>query len=193
MSARWTLALLLLVACGEPPLAADGEWRATDHPQPEQGAAPNPSRAPRTERSTDPLAAAAALWTVTCASCHGRAGLGDGPSAPGPMVSFASPDWQRANDDAAIAAVIREGRNMMPPFGETIAPEGISALVALIRRFGGAAPSAAPGAAPSTAPGAAPSGVPGAAPSAAPGTAPSTAPGTAPSGAGPSETAPEAP
>ncbi|MBX3250866.1 MAG: cytochrome c [Myxococcales bacterium] len=137
------MTLALLVACAPAPLADSGEWTADDHPQPARGDVDQgrvPQRA-RPERSSDPLAAAAALWTVTCASCHGRTGLGDGPAAPGRLVSFADPEWQRANDDAAIVAVITNGRNMMPPFGEVVAPAGIEALVALIRRFGASAPT----------------------------------------------------
>ncbi len=136
----------LLASCREPPLRDTCEWSPSDHVQPESAApSPSPRRAaPRTERSTDPLAAATALWNVTCASCHGRSGHGDGPAAPGPIVSFASTEWQRANDDAAITAVITQGRGLMPPFGETIAPTGIEALVNLIRRFGGSPPDGAP-------------------------------------------------
>lgn len=136
---------LLAVGCSEPPLPEAGEWTASDHVQPERGAATtNQQRAPRAERASDPLAAAAALWNVTCASCHGRTGEGNGPAAPGPLVSFADAEWQRSVSDADITQVITNGRNMMPAFGETIAPAGIEALVVLIRRFGGSAPGAAP-------------------------------------------------
>ncbi|MCA9616131.1 MAG: cytochrome c [Sandaracinus sp.] len=140
------LSFLLLAAlgCGEPPLPEAGEWTAADHVQPARSQGSTTQAAPRSERSADPLAAAAALWTVTCASCHGRTGLGDGPSAPGPLVSFANPEWQQANDDATIAQVITRGRNAMPPFGDTIQPSGVEALVALIRRFGGDRPTPVP-------------------------------------------------
>jgi mono/diheme cytochrome c family protein len=183
-------ALWGLLGCEEPPLPEAGEWTAADHAQPDRGAATtNQQRAPRAERTNDPLAAAAALWNVTCASCHGRTGAGDGPAAPGPMVSFASTEWQNGRSDVEIAQVIVDGRNMMPAFGDTIAPAGIEALVALIRRFGGAtgpAPAggsvAAPGEAlapspdPSTAPG--PSGASSSAPT--PPSAPPDPPSTPP-------------
>lgn len=154
------LSALWVLGCEEPPLPEAGEWTAADHAQPDRGAATtNQQRAPRAERASDPLAAAAALWNVTCASCHGRTGAGDGPSAPGPMVSFASAEWQNGRSDVEIAQVIVDGRNMMPAFGDTIAPAGIEALVALIRRFGGATgpvpaggSPAAPGEAPAPAP-----------------------------------------
>ena len=136
---------LLAMGCSEPPLPEAGEWTAADHVQPEREAATtNQQRAPRAERASDPLAAAAALWNVTCASCHGRAGEGNGPAAPGPLVSFANPDWQRTVSDADITQVITNGRNMMPAFGETIAPAGIEALVVLIRRFGGSSTGSSP-------------------------------------------------
>lgn len=154
------LSALWVLGCEEPPLPEAGEWTAADHAQPDRGAATtNQQRAPRAERASDPLAAAAALWNVTCASCHGRTGAGDGPSAPGPMVSFASAEWQNGRSDVEIAQVIVDGRNMMPAFGDTIAPAGIEALVALIRRFGGATgpvpaggSPAAPGEAPAPSP-----------------------------------------
>jgi mono/diheme cytochrome c family protein len=149
----WSVVVVVValgaLGCSEPPLPEAGEWTAADHTQPDRGAATtNQQRAPRAERASDPLAAAAALWNVTCASCHGRTGAGDGPAAPGPMVSFASAEWQNGRSDVEIAQVITDGRNMMPAFGDTIAPAGIEALVALIRRFGGAtgpAPAGAPG------------------------------------------------
>jgi mono/diheme cytochrome c family protein len=169
--------LIGALGCSEPPLPEAGEWTAADHTQPDRGAATtNQQRAPRAERASDPLAAAAALWNVTCASCHGRTGLGDGPAAPGPMVSFASAEWQNGRSDVEIAQVITDGRNMMPAFGDTIAPAGIEALVALIRRFGGA-PGPAPTGGSSSPP--APSVPPEAPPPA--GSAPSTAPSVAPS------------
>jgi len=170
----WSVVVLLgVVACSEPPLPEAGEWTAADHTQPDRGAATtNQSRAPRAERATDPLAAAAALWNVTCASCHGRTGAGDGPAAPGPMVSFASAEWQNGRSDVEIAQVITDGRNMMPAFGDTIAPAGIEALVGLIRRFGGApGPAASPGSGSESAP------APGSSPPSAPDPGSSAAPG----------------
>jgi hypothetical protein len=92
------------------------------------------------------------------------------------MVSFASAEWQNGRSDVEIAQVITDGRNMMPAFGDTIAPAGIEALVALIRRFGGA-PGPAPTGGSSSPP--APSVPPEAPPPA--GSAPSTAPSVAPS------------
>lgn len=185
------LALWGLLGCEEPPLPEAGEWTAADHAQPDRGAATtNQQRAPRAERASDPLAAAAALWNVTCASCHGRTGAGDGPAAPGPMVSFASAEWQNGRSDVEIAQVIIDGRNMMPAFGDTIAPAGIEALVALIRRFGGATGPAPAGGAPSPAPA---GGVPGTAAPTAPGPAsPDPSTPSEPAGA-PSAATPETP
>lgn len=187
------LSALWVLGCEEPPLPEAGEWTAADHAQPDRGAATtNQQRAPRAERASDPLAAAAALWNVTCASCHGRTGAGDGPAAPGPMVSFASAEWQNGRSDVEIAQVIVDGRNMMPAFGDTIAPAGIEALVALIRRFGGATgPAPAGGSqAPSGSSGTPDPSTPGSSGASAPD--PSTPPADAPSAA-PTPSAPSDP
>lgn len=89
----------------------------------------------REESSEDPIArAAAALWNVSCAACHGRTGQGDGPQAPGELADFTDPAWQTETSDEEIARVIMEGRGMMPPF-EQIAPQGITALTAHIRKM----------------------------------------------------------
>lgn len=79
-----------------------------------------------------------------CASCHGREGLGNGPSAPGVLANFQDPEWQRSRSDADIASVIRLGRGMMPAFGEQIVPAGIEALVGHVRRLGNANAEPAP-------------------------------------------------
>ena len=81
--------------------------------------------------------AAETLWRVTCASCHGHQGRGDGP---GRMPGVSMPDmtttaWQTSQTDEAIALVIRQGRGTMPAFGERLAPAAIAQLVGHIRRF----------------------------------------------------------
>lgn len=142
-------ALLFLGACsdeGPPPTQV---WTPADHSQPpEREVDPNrrarPAR-PRAERSADPRRRAAlALWNVSCASCHGRRGAGDGPERPGPVPDFTDPQWQQARSNEAIARAIVQGRGAMPPFGDTIQPQGIAALVDLVRGFGAAAGDATP-------------------------------------------------
>ena len=142
---REILGLVCVVACascGEGPVPTQ-EWTPADHTQPANHQR-DPQRVPRQtqvreETSANPIArAAAALWQVSCAACHGRTGVGDGPQAPGELADFTDPAWQSATSDEAIAQVIMEGRGMMPAF-EQIAPQGITALTAHIRAMNRAA------------------------------------------------------
>jgi mono/diheme cytochrome c family protein len=133
--------LLLLVATGackgEP--APKREWTPADHGQP---AAPDDQNAPEESAPTapgeDPEARAArALWNATCAGCHGRDGRGLGEARPpgAHLPDFTTAEWQASRTDEALAQSIVDGRNMMPPFGKQINPQGIAALVRHIRRF----------------------------------------------------------
>lgn len=83
----------------------------------------------------DPARAAQALWKVACAGCHGLDGRGGGPSLPpgASVPNFTDAAWQSSRTDAAITDVIRDGRNLMPPFGEQVTADGINALLAHIR------------------------------------------------------------
>jgi mono/diheme cytochrome c family protein len=132
-------------ACGEPP--PKREWRPEDHGQPAVSA---PEREPqeRTQETSEQTMAraAAALWNASCAGCHGRDGRGQGSARPpaAQMPDFTTAEWQTARSDAQLEQVIRDGRGMMPPFGKQVNDNGISALIAHIRRFAPAAGSAPP-------------------------------------------------
>lgn len=70
---------------------------------------------------------AAEVYALNCARCHGaelEGGLG-------PALGAES----RADDmeDAELIAIIAEGRNSMPPWGDKLSPEQITDLVALVR------------------------------------------------------------
>lgn len=116
------------------------DWRPDDHQQPEGGEV-DPSRVPdSTEPSSDPTGtdeerAVAALWTVSCASCHGRLGHGDGPGQPpGAQVrDLSNAEWQASVTDEEIAQVISGGRGLMPRFDDRINPRGVEGLVRFIR------------------------------------------------------------
>lgn len=125
----------VLVACssGEEPLRT---WTAEDHVQPQA----DDSREPVPEAPAEQggvSRAALALFNVSCASCHGREGRGDGPGRPpgAQMPDFSSVELQKGRTDEALAQVIMQGRNLMPPFGKQVNPQGIAALVAHIRSF----------------------------------------------------------
>ncbi len=94
------------------------------------------------------MRAARALWAVTCAGCHGREGRGDGEERPpgAQLPDFTQVAWQQSRTDTQLAQVIRDGKNMMPPFGKRVRPEGIEVLVRYVRTFA-AGPTPQPAAA----------------------------------------------
>ena len=52
------------------------------------------------------------IFQIRCFVCHGRSGIGDGPSAQGlgaPVRDLTAADWQNSITDQAIAQVIRSG------------------------------------------------------------------------------------
>lgn len=55
------------------------------------------------------------------------------------MPDFTDAAWQESVTNEDIARVIVQGRGAMPAFGDTLQPQGIAALVELIRAFGAAA------------------------------------------------------
>jgi len=77
----------------------------------------------------------AKLWAETCANCHG-ANMG-GAQAP----SMLDDVWTSGNDDAALAATIRNGNvpKGMPPFGSLLTEQEIRAMVVFIRETNGKA------------------------------------------------------
>jgi len=194
VAARWLavwsiIAAVALAAACERDDRVIREWRPDDHAEPGGGepsgqAAPEEADAPggddaaRTSEEQE-ARAVSALFGVSCASCHGALGDGNGPSRPSgaQMVSFADARWQSARTDAQIAEVITAGRGLMPAFGTQVNPRGIAALVRHIRALGGGAtavPAPAQDVAPSAIP--APHGVPAAPAAPNPEIAPSAAP-----------------
>ena len=119
---------------------AEREWTADDHGQPAQ---PDPSQAAPSEPDAPPptaeeaqARAIAALWKVSCASCHGPDGRGGGPGLPpGTRVPDLSDATAMAGKtDEQLAGAIRDGRGMMPPFGPQVGGDaGVNALVAYVR------------------------------------------------------------
>jgi len=136
------------------------EWRPSDHQPPENAestatgeqvpSADDPALAQPQQPPEDPAdqeaRAVAALWGVMCASCHGRAGQGDGPARP-PGVTIAdmtNAAWQGSHSDEAMAEAIRVGKPPMPAFGQQVNDRGVAALVAHIRRLGETGGAAGP-------------------------------------------------
>jgi mono/diheme cytochrome c family protein len=131
-------AAVMLLAC-DSRVTPQREWLPSDHVQP---AEVDPARVPQSAAPANEQGgverAAAALWNVSCASCHGRDGRGNGPGKPpvAQIPDFTSADFQKSQTDAQILTVIREGRGMMPPFGKQLNDQGLSALLQHVRKFG---------------------------------------------------------
>lgn len=129
------LALLSLTACGS--RRELREWQPSDH-QPPPAVAPE-GQASAPEQGDPAAQAAAALWGMRCASCHGASGRGDGAGKP-PGVALpdmSNPAYRSARSDAELVAIIKAGRGLMPAFGEQISDVGIDALVKHLRTFAG--------------------------------------------------------
>ena len=130
------LACALLAAC-DSRKAPTREWQPSDHGQPAQD---DPSRmaAPAEPEEGGPERAAAALFNVSCAGCHGRDGKGLGAQRPpgGQLPDFTPRAFHAQRSDAQLADVIRHGRGLMPPFGKQVNDQGIAALVSYVRKFG---------------------------------------------------------
>lgn len=115
------------------------EWQPTDH-QPPPAVAPE-GQAAGSQETGDPNArAAASLWSMRCASCHGESGRGDGtarpPGAQVPDLTTAA--YKNKRSDAELHAIIKGGRNMMPAFGDQLTDLGIDALIKHVRTLAAA-------------------------------------------------------
>jgi len=147
---------LVLSACEDPPVR---EWRPEDHghaqlPPGEEGrTAPTADSVPVSAEEAE-ARATLALWNVTCATCHARDGRGGGPGLPpgAKVPDMTDAALNRGRTDEQLAAVIRDGKGMMPAFGPQLGAEGVTAMVAHVRKLS-APPAAAPApAAPAPAP-----------------------------------------
>ena len=86
--------------------------------------------------NAESIAAGKALWSLHCASCHGKTGLGDGSKAD--QLKTVPPDFSKADvqseSDGSIFYKTSEGRDDMPSFKKKIADQDdIWSLVVYIR------------------------------------------------------------
>jgi mono/diheme cytochrome c family protein len=75
----------------------------------------------------------AALYQKHCVKCHLADGKGLESLKP---PDFTSDKWQKAHTDAAIAKGIREGKETMPAYKDTLSAAQINSLVKYVRAFG---------------------------------------------------------
>lgn len=99
-----------------------------------------------TPTATGPMAASASdatggqtVYAQLCDACHPGGGKGFGPA-------LNSPDFEaKYGDDAALAAIIREGTTAMPGFPTSrVSDEQLGGLIAFIRSLGGVTAQATP-------------------------------------------------
>jgi len=133
----WTLAALVVIFASIP-------WPFLHAKRPlfrTEGLAVTPVASPSS-------AACPPAYASRCASCHGPAGLGDGPLAAGLSPrprSFAEPKWVTDGTQQAVRDVIRDGgaahgmSPLMPPHPD-LDDETVDALAECVRGLGGRAP-----------------------------------------------------
>ena len=76
-----------------------------------------------------------ALFNKNCASCHGKAGLGDGPKARGLETfpgDFSKADFQKQSDGELFFKT-KTGREDMPKYDGKIDDEGVWRIVNFMR------------------------------------------------------------
>jgi len=84
------------------------------------------STTPAQDKSSD-------TYRQKCVACHGPDGKALTPAAKNLGVrSFASPEVAKMSD-ADLSAAIDKGKGKMPPYGKSMKPEEIKAMVAYVR------------------------------------------------------------
>jgi len=74
------------------------------------------------------------LYKTKCAACHGPDGSGSAVGKKLGAHDFRSAEVQ-AQSDAALNAIIAQGKNKMPAYAKTLKADEITALLAYIRSF----------------------------------------------------------
>jgi mono/diheme cytochrome c family protein len=80
------------------------------------------------------------IFKQSCAPCHGKQGQPNAYFSEQGVRNFKDQAWQKATTDAEIEKTIREGKEgtMMASFAKAYSDEEIKALVAYVRKLGGA-------------------------------------------------------
>jgi mono/diheme cytochrome c family protein len=98
---------------------------------------------PQSPSGKPSLARGEALWAENCATCHGVAGRGDGPTAQmaqmaeNPPTDFSDRAAARQRTPADLFSVTKEGRmdRLMPPWGSRLSDDQIWDVVAYAQTF----------------------------------------------------------
>lgn len=78
---------------------------------------------------------AASVFKSKCAMCHAADGSGNSPSGKALKAKDLRSAETQSKSDSEIAAVIANGRNKMPAFGQKLKPDQIQQLVAYIHQL----------------------------------------------------------
>ena len=132
-------ALCLAAAACEGPPAADTlkEWTPGDHHSSDDDkSGPQGAQGARQPSGSDVPQLVELAWRTQCTSCHGPMGKGDGQM--GAIVQapdLTRDDLQASLSDVEMAALIKKGKNKMPPFN--LPDPVIQGLVARVRQLRG--------------------------------------------------------
>ncbi|MDB4974700.1 MAG: hypothetical protein JWN48_3041 [Myxococcaceae bacterium] len=124
---------VLLLACEGPRQLR--EWQPSDHQPPPSVVPEGQGQGESSVQETSTARAAASLFELRCASCHGVGGRGDGPGKPpgANLPDMTRPEYRTARSDGELHAIIKNGRGLMPAFADQLTDLGIDALVAHVR------------------------------------------------------------
>ncbi|MCA9808011.1 MAG: cytochrome c [Cyanobacteria bacterium HKST-UBA06] len=73
------------------------------------------------------------LYQGRCAYCHGAQGEGLYPQMQQKGIAFNKPAWQSSRSDAAVRAVIKQGRGGMPAYGSVLSEQELTDLLLYLR------------------------------------------------------------
>ena len=131
MKRKLTLATLILALC-----MASVAFTNIQQPKPWPVPEKNAKMANPVKSDKGSISAGKALWSLHCASCHGKTGLGDGSKAaqlktqPQDLTTTA----MQAQSDGSLFYKISEGREDMPSFKKKISdPDDIWSVVNYMR------------------------------------------------------------
>ena len=76
---------------------------------------------------------AASVYKTNCIACHGATGEADTPAGKAlNATSFSTPDSLNKSD-AELVAIIKNGKDKMPPWSEVLTDEQVKDVIAYIR------------------------------------------------------------
>jgi cbb3-type cytochrome c oxidase subunit III len=87
---------------------------------------------PKGPASKGAASAGKIVFEANCVRCHGPKGEGRRPGLP----NFADAKWQKAQNDAELLGVIRNGKDKMPKFQDRLSDQQITDVESYVRTLG---------------------------------------------------------